>query len=87
MSNRVQDGVQVIRLNRADRRTRSGDMCDAVGGVDAGEKNATSPRTCSWARAALQRGNDISDFMRRCARSQGVAPRRCSSASAQVTGR
>jgi enoyl-CoA hydratase/carnithine racemase len=75
---RVQDGVQVIRLLRADKKNAlTGPMYDAMSAaLDAAEKGDTvAAHVFIGSGGVYTAGNDINDFMRRSRDgSQDVAP-------------
>ena len=75
---KVQNGVQVIRLNRADKKNAlTGDMYDAMSAaLDAGEKSSDiAAHVFLGSGGVYSAGNDINDFMRRSRDgSQDVAP-------------
>jgi enoyl-CoA hydratase/carnithine racemase len=75
---RVEDGVQVIRLTRADKKNAlTGDMYDAMSAaLDAAERsNDIAAHVFLGSGGVYSAGNDINDFMRRSRDgSQDVAP-------------
>jgi enoyl-CoA hydratase/carnithine racemase len=75
---RVEDGVQVIRLLRADKKNAlTGPMYDAMSAaLDAAEKSdAIAAHVFIGSGGVYTAGNDINDFMRRSRDgSQDVAP-------------
>ena len=83
---KVQDGVQVIRLLRADKKNAlTGPMYDAMSAaLDAAEKSdAIAVHVFIGSGGVFIAGNDINDFMRRAQRRRRRTrrPRRCSSSA------
>src|SRR6185503_18023523 len=75
---KVQEGVQVIRLLRADKKNAlTGPMYDAMSAaLDAAEKSdAVAAHVFIGSGGVYTAGNDINDFMRRASAGwQGVRP-------------
>jgi len=73
---KVQDGVQVVRFTRADKKNAfTGPMYNAMSeAIDASEKNdAVAVTVFIGSGGVFSAGNDINDFMRRAALAAGGA--------------